>query len=158
MKALVSLFGIATIVLFGLSSVPAYADNTSFLAKMQKFAGRNLNGDELKQVLIGNSLKRVHQGRGAKSRKWRTAYWYYKDEKNVRLTTTNENAGDLDSTWSVTKEGTYCHVSRIENASYCKRFTKIVIEDGKAKVTQTNKDGEGRQELILLEGRHEAGS
>jgi hypothetical protein len=125
---------------------------------MQKFAGRNLNGDELKQVLIGNSLKRVHQGRGAKSRKWRTAYWYYKDEKNVRLTTTNENAGDLDSTWSVTKEGTYCHVARIGNASYCKRFTKIVIEDGTVKVMQTGENGEKLQELILLEGKHEAGA
>lgn len=113
MKALVSLFGIITIVFLGLGSVPVYADTTSFMANMQKYAGRDLNGDELKDILIGNTLYESWTNNNHKMRK---VWIYFKNEKTIRSYHDSEmkkswKSEDRTRPWRASGDGTLCFES-----------------------------------------------
>ena len=136
---------------FGKSILVLAADpaSESFIKKMQPYAGRVLNGDEIQRVLKGNTLFRV---RGNRRGRFYETWWSYRDAKNMHSSNSTTNVEGYSSTWSASQNGRYCHYAKFGNVDFCRRNVRLSIEDGKVLVKM------GSRRILtytLLEGRHE---
>ena len=149
------LFGL---LMFALSlCIYAYGKPLSaqtFAEKMQPYSGRVLNADEIRQVLIGNTITREATTKNANDY---NVYMYYRTAKLREVHFSVMWRDDFEAAWSTEPDLGYCYERR-GGGTRCFSKVRISIEknDVKIKFSRVNKKGKKKSvTFTLLPGKHE---
>ena len=89
-------------------------------------SAEGLNGEQIKKLLIGNTINFSRENLN----RVRISHWaYYKDAttrivQQKREKKASEKWRDFNTEWSVTKDGTYCHLSINDNEN-CRKNVRV---------------------------------
>jgi len=121
-----------------------FASAESFVEKMKPYVGRVLNADEIRQVLVGNTL--YHSAESKKGR-FRDIFYYFRTKTELTIVHEVQAPGGFNTTWSVSEKngkGRYCRKSLRHGGKFCRWNTRLSIVDGDVMVTFFNMPKKGQ--------------
>jgi hypothetical protein len=123
---------------------------SSFAEKMQAYEGRTLNGKEVKEVLVGNTLyQETNTKRGTDMKVW----WWYQSDQKMLNTDDQLLLPPTAVDWWVNKRGRYCHRTRT-GGKFCRHHTEVFRQGNEVRIVMTTKTGRKARIFTLLKGKH----
>ena len=121
----------------------------SFVEKMRQYTGHALSSDEIRQVLVGNTLVRETKGKGYAQIPYKQFTYYPTAEKRV-TNCTRRSCYIFKGVWSAKPGEGYCHENK-KGGTRCYPDVRVFIEGNDVKIKFSKRK---TRTWTLLPGKH----